>query len=234
MWSSPSGRGSAPSAPCRSTVSIIGRRTRSSSRSRPIRAARSRQADLRRHLRRCARRDDGNRCTACRPAMSRSPRQIEPSASARSRAEKKAWEAELDEWTHERSLFGVAGLGHMHPRRSLRELEKAMPENAMVTTDIGNICSVSNCYLRFERPRCLRRHELRQLRLCLSDRAAPKWRRPTVRRSPMWATAPGASASRSYSPACARKSAIAVVFNNGQWGAEKKNHVDFYHAASRP
>ena len=27
-----------------------------------------------------------------------------------------------------------------------------MPENAMVTTDIGNICSVSNSYLRFERP----------------------------------------------------------------------------------
>ena len=30
-----------------------------------------------------------------------------------------------------------------------RELEKAMPENAMVATDIGNICSVSNSYLRY-------------------------------------------------------------------------------------
>ena len=27
-----------------------------------------------------------------------------------------------------------------------------MPDNAMVTTDIGNICSVSNSYLRFEKP----------------------------------------------------------------------------------
>ena len=26
-----------------------------------------------------------------------------------------------------------------------------MPADAMVTTDIGNICSVSNSYLRFER-----------------------------------------------------------------------------------
>ena len=28
-----------------------------------------------------------------------------------------------------------------------------MPKNAMVTTDIGNICSVSNSYLRFEASR---------------------------------------------------------------------------------
>ena len=40
----------------------------------------------------------------------------------------------------------------MHPRQMLRELEKAMPKNAMVSTDIGNICSVSNSYLRFNQP----------------------------------------------------------------------------------
>ena len=33
---------------------------------------------------------------------------------------------------------------HMHPRQMLRELERAMPDGAMVSTDIGNICSVSN------------------------------------------------------------------------------------------
>jgi sulfoacetaldehyde acetyltransferase len=31
-------------------------------------------------------------------------------------------------------------------------IEKALPVGAMVTTDIGNICSVSNSYLRFEHP----------------------------------------------------------------------------------
>ena len=39
------------------------------------------------------------------------------------------------------------------PRQVLRELEKAMPEDAMVSTDIGNSCSVSNGYLRFKTPR---------------------------------------------------------------------------------
>ena len=40
----------------------------------------------------------------------------------------------------------------MHPRRILRELELAMPKHVMVSTDIGNICSVSNSYLRFDEP----------------------------------------------------------------------------------
>ena len=31
-------------------------------------------------------------------------------------------------------------------------MEKAMPPDAMVSTDIGNVCSVSNSYLRFDRP----------------------------------------------------------------------------------
>jgi sulfoacetaldehyde acetyltransferase len=42
---------------------------------------------------------------------------------------------------------------YLHPRQVLRELEKAMPKHAMVSTDIGNINSVANSYLRFEEPR---------------------------------------------------------------------------------
>ena len=38
----------------------------------------------------------------------------------------------------------------LHPRQVLRELEKAMPARVMVSTDIGNINSVANSYLRFE------------------------------------------------------------------------------------
>lgn len=38
--------------------------------------------------------------------------------------------------------------GMIKPRQALREMEKAMPKDAMVATDIGNVCSVSNSYLR--------------------------------------------------------------------------------------
>src|ERR1700716_2539891 len=69
--------------------------------------------------------------------------------------EKRKWEAELNGWTHERDSWSLAVMKdspYMHPRQMLRELEKAMPENAMVSTDIGNICSVANSYLRFNAP----------------------------------------------------------------------------------
>ena len=86
------------------------------------------------------------------------------------------------------------GGNYLHPRQVLRELEKAMPADVMVSTDIGNINSVANSYLRFEKPRSFfAADELRQLRLRVPDhhrrqgrRAAPPAGRPTP------ATAPGA------------------------------------------
>ena len=61
---------------------------------------------------------------------------------------REAWENQLDDMTEtlERSRDGK-----IVPRQALRELERAMPNNAMVSTDIGNVCSVSNGYLRFNR-----------------------------------------------------------------------------------
>ena len=99
------------------------------------------------------------RCSAaCRPA-GRSPGQrAAPRACKRIAAEKSAWEAELSAWTHERdpySLEVAADSKHMHPREVLRALEQALPADAMVSTDIGNICSVANSYLRFDKPRSM-------------------------------------------------------------------------------
>ncbi|PHV13542.1 sulfoacetaldehyde acetyltransferase, partial [Janthinobacterium sp. BJB303] len=76
-------------------------------------------------------------------------------------AEKAAWEDELDNWTHEKDAYSLDMIeeqkkepgNYLHPRQVLRELEKAMPEDVMVSTDIGNINSVANSYLRFEKPR---------------------------------------------------------------------------------
>merc|ERR1719244_1906090 len=62
--------------------------------------------------------------------------------------EKAAWEAELSSLS-----VTPAGQDLMEPTQALRALETAMPENAMVSTDIGNICSVSNSYLRFKQPK---------------------------------------------------------------------------------
>jgi sulfoacetaldehyde acetyltransferase len=148
-------------------------------------------------------------------------------------AEKGAWEQELADWTHERDAFSLevaAGSPHMHPRQVLRELERAMPQDAMVATDIGNICSVSNSYLRFERPRSM----FAAMSFgncgyafpvaCGAKFALPE--RPAI--AYVGDGAWGISLNELLTCARERIGVTVVVFNNGQWGAEKKNHVDFY------
>ena len=149
------------------------------------------------------------------------------------RSEKAAWEAELDGWTHENdawSLDVAKDSRHMHPRQMLRELERAMPKDAMVSTDIGNICSVANSYLRFERPRSM---------FAAMSFGNCGYAFPTIIGAKVAAPDRPAIAyvgdgawgmSFGELQTCVRESipVTAVVFNNGQWGAEKKNHVDFY------
>ena len=60
------------------------------------------------------------------------------------RAEKDLWQNELANWPSPNKK------GQIGPRRALAALGKALPKNAMVSTDIGNVCSVSNSYLHFE------------------------------------------------------------------------------------
>jgi sulfoacetaldehyde acetyltransferase len=147
--------------------------------------------------------------------------------------EKRAWESELDGWTEERDAWSreiAKGSSHMHPRQMLRELERAMPEGAMVSTDIGNICSVSNSYLRFERSRSM---------FAAMSFGNCGYAFPTIVGAKVAAPDRPAIAyvgdgawgmSFGELQTCVRENipVTAVVFNNEQWGAEKKNHVDFY------
>jgi sulfoacetaldehyde acetyltransferase len=158
--------------------------------------------------------------------------------AAQIKAEKDAWEQELTEWTHEKDPYSLDMIeeqkgedgNYLHPRQVLRELEKAMPEDVMVSTDIGNINSVANSYLRFEKPR--------------SFFAPMSWGNcgyalPTIIGAKVAAPHRPAIAyagdgawgmSMSEIMTCVRHDipVTAVVFHNRQWGAEKKNQVDFY------
>ncbi len=152
---------------------------------------------------------------------------------ARIETEKSAWEKELAEWTHERdpySLEVAKDSKYMHPRQMLRELEKAMPKHAMVSTDIGNICSVSNSYLRFDEPRSMfAAMSFGNCGYAFPVACGAKFARPD--RPAIAYVGDGAfGISLNELLTCAREKigVTVVVFNNGQWGAEKKNHVDFY------
>ena len=155
--------------------------------------------------------------------------------AARTRKEKNAWETELNEWIHEQDDYSLeaieqAGTGYLHPRQVLRQLEIAMPEHAMVSTDIGNINSIANSYLRFEEPRSF--FAAMSFGNCGyafptiigAKVAAPD--RPAI----AYAGDGAWGMSMGETMTCVREDipVTAIVFNNGQWGAEKKNQVDFY------
>jgi sulfoacetaldehyde acetyltransferase len=165
-------------------------------------------------------------------------RQLAASANRAERAghiaaEKSAWLNELDGWTHERDPYSIEvarDSAYMHPRQALRELEKALPAHAMVSTDIGNICSVANSYLRFEEA-----HSMFAAMsfgncgyafpvICGAKIAAPD--RPAF--AYVGDGAWGISLNELLTCAREKIGVTVVVFNNQQWGAEKKNHVDFY------
>ncbi len=140
------------------------------------------------------------------------------------KSEKDAWRDELAKWPSPNEP------GKIGPRRALAALAKAMPKNAMVSTDIGNVCSVSNSYLHFDEPGSF----MAAMSFGNCGYAFP--------------TAMGAKVGRPDRPAiayigdgawgmslaevmtCVREKipVVGVVFNNQQWGAEKKNQVDYF------
>jgi sulfoacetaldehyde acetyltransferase len=156
--------------------------------------------------------------------------------------EKAAWEKELGEWTHERDPFSLdmieeqkrektpTGGEYLHPRQVLRELEKAMPARVMVSTDIGNINSVANSYLRFDEPRSFfAPMSFGNCGYALptiigAKLAAPE--RPAIAYAGDGAW--GMSMVEIMTAVRHDIPVTAVVFHNRQWGAEKKNQVDFY------
>ena len=152
--------------------------------------------------------------------------------------EKAAWENELDNWTHEKDDYSLDMIEEqknepgnwLHPRQVLRELEKAMPENKMVSTDIGNINSVANSYLRFDTPRSfLAPMSFGNCGYALPTVIGAKAASPD-RPAIAYAGDGAWGMSMMETLTCVRHNipVTAVVFHNRQWGAEKKNQVDFY------
>lgn len=137
---------------------------------------------------------------------------------------KAAWREELTRWA-------AAPCQRMHPRAFLQALSAAVPAEAIVTTDVGNTCSMCNSYFGFAGAR--------------QFLAALSWGNCGI----AYGLAMGAKLGRPERPVFAIQGdgaygisglsevmtavreaipVIAVVINNDQWGAEKKNQIDYY------
>ena len=138
--------------------------------------------------------------------------------------EKEIWDKELAQWSASPAKL-------MHPRRFLMELTKAMPKDCIVATDIGNNSSMCNSYLKFND---IKRHisalSWGNCGFAYGAAMGAKMGRPDL---PVFSLqgdgAWGISGLSEVMTAVREKiPVIAVVFQNFEWGAEKKNQIDYY------
>jgi sulfoacetaldehyde acetyltransferase len=134
------------------------------------------------------------------------------------------WNAELTKWS-------ATPTDLMHPRRFLEELAKATPSDAIVATDIGNNCSMANSYFKFGGPR----QHLSALSWgnCGFAMGAAMGAKMGAPDRPVLAyQGDGAwgigGLSEVMTVAREKIPVIAIVANNFEWGAEKKNQIDYY------
>lgn len=136
---------------------------------------------------------------------------------------KEAWEKELVDLAMEDG-------NPINPRRALLEMTKALPENAIVSSDIGNVSSTANAYLSFKHPR---RH-IAALTFGNTGFAYPAAIGAQLAEpdAPVFAiVGDGAWGMSLHEVSTAVEQnipVVACVFNNKAWAAEKKNQVDYY------
>lgn len=142
----------------------------------------------------------------------------------------KETENQKQEWEKELVALAMVDGNPINPRRALLELRKAIPENTIVTSDIGNVSSTANAYLNFSQSR--RHIAALTFGNCGFAYPAAIGAKIADPDSPVVAIVGDGAWGMSLhevSTAVEQKiPVIACVFNNGAWCAEKKNQVDFY------
>ncbi|HHW05980.1 MAG TPA: sulfoacetaldehyde acetyltransferase [Clostridia bacterium] len=150
-------------------------------------------------------------------------RPVDQARFARIQEKREAWDKEIKE-------LAMKDGNPINPRRALYEIANFLPEDTIVTTDIGNVSSTANSYLRFTKPKkhiaCL---TFGNTGFAYQAALGAKLGSPE---SPVLAiVGDGAWGMSFYEVMTAVEQNLPVigcVFNNGAWGAEKKNQVDFY------
>jgi len=142
--------------------------------------------------------------------------------------------AELDgrkaEWNKEITDLAMVPGNPMNPRRVLYELAKALPKDAIVATDIGNVASTANSYFNFTEGR----KHIAALTFGNTGFSYPaalgaKLARPdcpviNIVGDGAW----GMSLHEVSTAVQENIPVVACVFHNTAWCAEKKNQIDFY------
>lgn len=139
-------------------------------------------------------------------------------------------QARKEEWNREITDLAMVPGNPMNPRRVLYELAKALPADAIVATDIGNVASTANSYFNFNEGR----KHIAALTFGNTGFSYPaalgaKLARPdcpviNIVGDGAW----GMSLHEVSTAVQENIPVVACVFHNTAWCAEKKNQVDFY------
>ncbi|MDX1690692.1 MAG: sulfoacetaldehyde acetyltransferase [Acidimicrobiia bacterium] len=138
--------------------------------------------------------------------------------------------AARERWQRELADMSSSDAEPISPRRALRDLSGALPDGTVVTTDIGNICSMANGYLEFDEPRrFLAAMGFGNCGFAYPGALGAKLARPDLPTVAIVGDgAWGMSLHETMTAVEEDLPVVAVVFNNQQWGAEKRNQIDFY------
>jgi sulfoacetaldehyde acetyltransferase len=136
---------------------------------------------------------------------------------------KKAWSDELDSMSNKKGE-------PISPRRGLKLVSEVLPRDCVVATDIGNISSVANSYLRFENPRrFLAAMTFGNCGYSYPTALGAKLSRPDLPVvSYVGDGAWGMSLAEVMTAVRENIPVVTIVWNNAQWGAEKRNQADYY------
>lgn len=138
---------------------------------------------------------------------------------------------EYSEWRDELEEMSMVEGTPIHPRRVCWEVAEALPKGTMISTDIGNTCSMVNAYLEFEDPgNFLAAGTYGNCGFAFGAAIGAKVARPDDDAVALVGDGAWQMQSMNEIMTCVREgiNANAVVFNNEEWGAEKQNQYWFY------
>lgn len=146
-----------------------------------------------------------------------------PAVIARVATEKEAWAADVKE----RSM---ADTTPMHPRRALWELAQAMPDEAIVVTDIGNVSGTASSYFNPEEPgKFLGAGSLGGIGVSYPTALGAKLAQKDVPVCVIVGDGAWSMTMQEVMTAVSEKiQVVAILMNNGVYGAERRNQYDFF------
>ena len=137
--------------------------------------------------------------------------------------EKKVWATKLEE-------MSIVDQTPIHPRRTLWEIKQTTPKDALVVADVGNISGTANAYFHFDQTRrWLGAGSLGGIGVGYPTSLGAKLARPDLPVLALVGDGAWSMTLQEVMTAVTEKiNVVAVLLNNGEYGAEKRNQYDFF------